>query len=191
MADISALSNLQSTEPLDWDKYADSKESPTPPRKGRYQLQAPPSFAFSATTAGYLQAQIDPKVAGPTDAGYEIKFQRVSAKPFKRSGVTVSQMGDYLRAVGITQRPQTPQEQADAVEATAGRIYQADLDWEAYCKGCKFTLKGMENFPTDESGKPSPWAKCPNCKQTGDDGKVTPVSLRANVRIDRFVSAAS
>ena len=154
-------------------------------------MRASEKITFGATQAGFLSAQIDPVVVGPSNEGYTFRYTKVSAKPFKRSGVTVSQMGDYLRAVGITQRPQTPQEQADAVEATAGRIYQADLDWEAYCKGCKFTLKGMENFPTDESGKPSPWAKCPNCKQTGDDGKVTPVSLRANVRIDRFVSAAS
>ena len=195
MADISNLTNLAAAEPLDWDKYVDTKEAQVPPRKGRYQLQAPPSFAFSATGAGYLSAQIDPTVVGPTDAGYAIKYSRVSAKPFLRSGVKVSQMGDYLRSVGITTRPTSPTELANAVEQTAGRIYQGDLDWEAYCKGCKFTLKGMENFPADGKGGHQPWTVCPNCKQTvaKDDGTIEEkaVTLRANARVERFVSSAA
>ena len=194
MADISNLANLQSTEPLDWEKYADAKEAPQPPRKGRYQLRAPDSFTFTATAAGFLQAQVDPTVVGPSHPGYSLRFQRVSAKPFTRSGVKVSQLGDYLRAVGMAVRPTTPQEQANAIESTAGRIFTADLDWEVYCKGCKFTLKGEENFPADGNGGHLPVIKCPNCKATSVDAAgaevVTPVNLRANVRIDRFVAAS-
>lgn len=191
-ADISSLTNLQSTEPLDWDKYADTKESFQIPRKGRYQLQAPPSFTFLPSAAGFLQGQVDPTVVGPSDAGYKL-WQRVSAKPFKRAGATVSQMGDYLRAVFGTAapRPSTPQEQADAVEATANRIFQADCDWEAYCSACKFTLKGEANFPSDGKGGHAPAVACPNCKQTNEQGVETPLTLRAKLRIDRFVSAAS
>jgi len=191
MADISNLTNLQATEPLDWDQYTDSKESVPLPRKGRYQLQAPESFTFEASQAGALQARIDPKVVGPTNAGYTIRFQRVSAKPFLRGGVKVSQLGDYLRAVGIATRPATPQEQANAVEATAGRVFTGDLDWEARCSTCKFTLKGEEKFPPDGNGGHSPVIKCPNCTVTNDKGQTEPANLRANVRVERFISAAA
>lgn len=190
MADISALTGLAAVEPLDWDKYADAKESQVPPRKGRYQLRAPESFTFASTAAGYLSAQVDPTVVGPSDSGYVVKFQRVSAKPFLRSGVKVSQLGDYLRAVGITLRPTSPSEQATAVEQTAGRIYQGDIDWDAYCKACKFSLKGYENFPADGKGGHQPFVKCPNCKVVADDGSESAVTLRANARVDRFVSSA-
>lgn len=191
MADISGLQNLQSGDPLDWDGYTDAKEVAPPPRKGRYVVQAPQSFTFGATKQGYLSAQVDPIIVAPASpqasvdaSGYQIRFSRVSAKPFKRGETTVSQLGDYLRATGSTARPLTPQEQADAVEQTAGRSFQVDLDWEAYDQDGPFNLKGMENFPLDAAGNPVPWVQHPSAK----DDKGEPKMVRANVRVQRFVA---
>lgn len=184
-ADISNLTNLQSAEPLDWENYADAKEAPPPPPKGRYVVRSAEKITFGATQAGFLSAQIDPTVVGPSNEGYKFNFTKVSGKPFKRGAATVSQMGDYLRAAGSPARPRTPQEQADAVEATAGATLQVDVDWEAYCKGCKYTLKGMEKFPKLPSGGHDQWVTCPNCK----DESGSPVNLRARSKVDRFVAA--
>ena len=193
MADISSLTNLQSAEPLDWDQYADAKEASPPPPKGRYVVRAPSQFTFGSTAAGFLSAQIDPTVAGPSNEGYTFRFTKVSAKPFKRGAVTVSQLGDYLRAAGSQARPRTPQEQADAVEATAGATFQVDADWEAYDKETKWSLKGMEKFPKLPDGSHEPWITL-----DGKDGRPEskdPESgeyrrIRANAKVDRYVSAS-
>jgi hypothetical protein len=186
MADISSLTNLQAGDPIDWEGYADAKEAAPPPRKGRYVVRAPEKFAFGSTQQGYLSAQIDPIIVGPSSEGYEIRYVKVSAKPFKRGAATVSQLGDYLRAAQSTARPRSPQEQADAVEATANRTYQIDGDWEGYCKQCKYTAKGEAAFPKGADGQPQPWLPCPNeCK----DDAGSPVQLRARFRVERFVAA--
>lgn len=184
MADISGLQNLQAGEPLDWDQYADAREMTPPPPKGRYMVRATDKFTFSATKLGYLQAQVDPVVVGPTNEGYVIRFARVSAKPFKRRGTTVSQAGDYLRATGSQARPRTPEELAAAIELTAGAPLQVEIDWEAYDAEGPFVLKGMENFPLAENGQHMPWAPHPTKR---DPVSGEPMMVRANVKIERFV----
>lgn len=189
MADISALGEMKPVEPLDLENYADNKEFSAIPKAGRYTVQAPDTFppaAFGRTKAGSLSVSIDPKVIGPTNEGYTLRFTKVSAKSFKRNGVTVSQLGDYLRAVGFRGRLTNEQEQADAVEQTANQIYQVDLDWRAYNKTTGFTLEGMNRFPSDGNGGHQPWTTDPSEKdETGE-----PVRLRANVTVVRFVPAS-
>ena len=187
MADISALSNLQATDPLDDETYVDAREFPPPPPKGRYIFRAPEKFIFGATKAGHLSAKIDPTIVGPAAEGTVVKSS-VSAKTYKRQGIPVSQLGDYRRACGLSAAGLTqPQQQAEAVEETAGRTFQADGDWQAYCKVCKYTLNGMKNFPSDGNGGYSPWTTCPNCK----DDKGAPINLKAWFVLDRFVSASA
>lgn len=203
MADISALTNLQATDPIDLSIYADAKEAPPLPRKGRYVVQAPPRFdagAFGATGEGYLSAQVDPIIVGPKNEGYLIRFTRVSAKLFDRGKAKASQLGDYLRSTGIQSGTlSTPQQQANVVEQTAGRTYQVDGDWEVYCKGCKWRLKGEEVFPKKEDGSPSEYTECPTCLAPADasgnvplDEKGNPkhLRLRANFRVVKFVPAS-
>lgn len=184
--DISSL-NLQPVDlALDWDNYKDAQEQPPPPAKGRYTVRVPDKIEFGATKNGDLSAQIDPIIVGPTDEGKVIRFTRISAKPFKRGQATVSQIGDFLRAIhgAAAPRPRTPQEVAEAVAATSGATFQVDLDWEAYDKGTGWTLKGMENFPPDEKGGFMPYVRSGQA-QPGED----PVTLRANVKITRFIAA--
>lgn len=189
MADISALGELKAVEPLDLENYADNKEFTPIPKAGRYTVRAPESFpptAFGRTKAGSLSCSIDPVVIGPTNEGFTLRFTKVSAKTFQRGGVNVSQLGDYLRAVGFRGKLQDEQAQADAVEQTANQMYQVDLDWRAYNTKTGYSLEGMERFPSDGNGGHLPWAEDPNAKdeQTGE-----PVRLRAQVIVKRFVPA--
>lgn len=193
MADISGLQNLQAGEPLDWDQYPDAQEAPNPPGKGRYIVQAPSSFTFGSTKAGFLSAQIDPVIVGPSEAGkgYVCRFTKISAKPFNRGKLKVSQLGDYLRATlgAAAPRPSSPQEQAEAVEQTANRTYQIDGDVEAYCKGCQRTIAKGEAAVRARAGQadgPVPaWVPCDQCKDEHGD----PQNARVNFKVDRFIAA--
>ncbi len=192
MADISALGNLNSAEPLNLDMYADVKTGGVSlPPAGRYTVRAPETFpatAFGRTNAGYLSAQIDPTIVGPSNEGYTIRFTKVSAKTFRRKGSDepVSQIGDYLRAVGVAGSVDgEPQAQADAIEQTANRVYEVEVDWRAYNKATQFVLEGMRNFPKDASGSHLPWCVDPGAK----DAEGNPQRLRANLVVTKFIPA--
>lgn len=203
MADISALGQLQPVEPLDLENYADNREfgGATLPAKGRYTVRAPDAFppaAFTRTRKGDLSATVDPTIVGPSNEGYNIRFTKVSAKPFKRGGVTVSQMGDYLRAAGVRGKFSDEAALADAIEQTANAIYEIDVDWRAYNKNTGFSVEGMERFPSDGNGGHLPWFPDPQEKQKdengelvlGADGQPQALRLRANLTVARYVPAS-
>lgn len=176
MADLSHLGGLNPVESLDLANYADNKKSAFQlPAKGRYTLRAPESFppaAFTRTKAGSLQIQIDPTVIGPTNEGFTVRYVKVSAKTFDRSGQLVSQIGDYLRAVGFRGTLSDEQAIADAVESTAGAVYEAKLDWAGYNKRTGWKLEGMERFPRNEDGTYQPWTIDPSeVGKTDDEGR--------------------
>lgn len=190
MPDLSQLGNLQPVSTLDLsDTYVDARESTFQlPKKGEYVLRAPDSFpdaAFGSTKEGNLSVQIDPTIVGPTNEGFTVRFTKVSAKAFQRSGVTVSQLGDYLRACGFRDRLTSVQELADAAESTAGATYKAILDWRAYNSKTGFSLEGMERFPKLPDGSYQSWVQDP----TGVDESGAPQRVRANVIVKRFVAA--
>jgi hypothetical protein len=200
-ADISMLGNLRPVEPLDMDSYVDNQEAPPLPKKGRYTVQAPDKFpqpTFGRSKADALTARVDPIIVGPDSAGYTLKFTNPSAKVYKRQGVNVSQIGDYLRACGIRGKIVDEQSLADAVESTANLTYQVDVDWRAYNKATGFQLEGMDNFMKNDNGEPVPY-----CIDKGDTekdengatvfdaaGVAVPKRLRANLYITRYVPAA-
>ena len=201
MADISAIGNLLPVEPLELSDglYADATAGKPLPAEGTYTVRAPESFpsaAFGTTKAGYLSAQVDPTIVGPTSEGYTLRFTKVSAKTFKRGGINVSQLGDYLRATGRrNQVGGDPQAQADAVEQTVNAVYQVDTRWRAYCKDCQFQLEGMSKFPSDGNGGYSPFTTCPNCKDAEDltfkdEGREQRHKpIRANLSVNRYIPA--
>ena len=191
MADISALGNLNPvSQPLDDERYADAKPFQLP-IKGRYTLRARESFpqeAFGSTKNGDLSATIDPVIVGPKHEGFQLRFTRVSAKPYgsdENGKPKVSQMGLYLRACGIKETISSPQQMANTVEATAGRIFEAELDWRAYNKATGKSLKGMKNFPSDGNGGYQSYFIDPD--DTDDQGQ--PKRVLANVEIVRFYPA--
>lgn len=184
--DISALGNLLPVEPLDLAAYRDNQEMPALPKAGVYTFQAP-EFSetnFTASKAGALLAQIDPKIVGPTNPGYIVRFTKVSAKQFKRGKETVSQLGDYLRACGNRSKLQDEQAMADAVCETANLTYQAEVEWKAWDKKNQTEILGMEKFPSDGKGGHEPYFYTGEKDENGND-----VRLRANLQIIRFIPA--
>lgn len=191
MADISSLGSLQSAEPLDLAVYKDASSGFTMPPKGRYTVRAPESFpptAFGATKAGYLSAQIDPTIVGGPHDGFQLRYQKISAKVFKRGGQPASQFGDYFRAVGLKSGEVSgePQQLANAVEATANRTYVIDLDWHGYDKTTGTPIDGMEAFPQNADGTYQPWIE----SATEKDEQGNPLKIRARAEITRFVTGA-
>lgn len=199
MADISHLGTLQPLEPIDLDLYPAAQQG-TFPKKGRYTLRAPERIgdeAFSASQSNYLKAQIDPVIVGPSHNGYVVRYVSLSAKPYKRTigrrgtpnekVITVSQLGDYLRACGIKGvLPTDPAALADLVERTAGATFLADLDWRARNKNTGREVRGMENFPSDGNGGHLPWFTDPDDL---DPETKEPRRVRAFLEIVRFVPA--
>lgn len=126
---------------------------------------------------------------GPVGEGKQLKFTSVSAKAFQRGGKTVSQLGDYLKACGLTgQLSGDPQAQADAAEQTAGAVFEADLNWRLYAKGenedgSPLIIDGMENFPADGKGGFMPYVM----SKGQVDAEGNPKRLWANLTIERFV----
>lgn len=187
MADISSLGTLNSTTALDLDTYKPAAAGFQLPRAGRYTARAPESFSdadFSKTKKDFLLATVNPTIVGPTNEGFQIRYCRISAKTYDRKGETVSQLGDYLKACGMTgEVPSMPQAQADAVERTAGATYEVDIDWEARHWQSGFEVKGMSNFPSDGNGGKQQWVTHP----TEKDAEGNPLRLRANLVVKRFI----
>ncbi len=175
--DISQL-NLQPVETPDFDSYEapSSGSGGAPPPAGTYQGTAPDKFEFTAGNAGQLIVSLDPiTIIGPTNAGKQVRFSRVSAK--KYSNRNASPLGDYLKSQGVqlTGQP-SPQDLADAVERTAGRPFTFDLDWEGYDKEAGETVfRSMDEFPDDGKGGKQYIVKLPSG-----------ATVRANARIKRF-----
>lgn len=168
-------------------------------------MRAPESFpdtAFSASKAGALLSQIDPTVVGGEFDGYQIRFTKVSAKPFQQrrkvNGTevteTTSQVAQYLKACGRSgAMPTHPQDIANAVEQTAGQLYEVETDWKVWDKDnqVEYTLrKNPDVFAKDEDGNVLPFIVRKNADGSpmlDESGK--PMRLRANVEITRYISA--
>jgi len=187
MADISTLAGLAPVEQLDLENYdVNQKKSFQLPKRGVYTLQAPASFpadAFGVSKNGALTVQIDPTIVGGDHDGFQLRYIKVSAKVFQRNGTNVSQLGDYLKACGVTGTFTSPQELADAAEITAGQVYQAELDWRAYKDNGKVNVEGMVNFPIGEDGERQSWV--PHPTEKNEDG--TPKRVFANLYIRNFI----
>lgn len=192
MADLSHLGGLNPVEALNLENYAENKQSTFRlPAKGRYTLRAPETFpaaAFSRTKAGALQVQVDPTIVGPTNEGFTVRYVKISAKAFERNKQMVSQVGDYLRACGFKGILSDEQAIADAVEATAGAIYEAKLDWAAYNKRTGWKLEGMEKFPKNEDGTYQPWVIDPSeVGKTDDEGRQLRVFANVVIPFGGFI----
>lgn len=167
MADLSHLGGLKEVEQLDLDNtYPVAKESTfSLPPKGEYILRSPDTFpqaAFGTTKNGDLSVQIDPTIVGPDHEGFTVKFVKVSAKTFERSGKKVSQVGDYLTSLGFRGVISDNEQIGQAIDATAGHTYKAKLDWRGYNKRTGWSVEGMERFPKLEDGTYQSWTIDPS-----------------------------
>lgn len=185
--------NIAPAEPLNLDTdypTVGGKKERKFPNKGRYTLRTTDSFteeSFAPNKANTaLTFAINPTIVGPTNEGYQLKFNsgRISGKVYARKGKQASQLGDYLKACGVTGVvPGDPQAQADLVESTAGMSFEAGLDWRAYDKSTGSSVEGMENFPADGQGGYLPYI----LSEAELDDEGNPKRIWANVEIVYFV----
>ena len=193
MADIGNL-NVSPTDAVDIATAYPAKAGRRFPNKGWYTLRTTDSFtseSFVPNKAGTaLTFAINPVVVGPTNEGYELKFNsgKISAKTYQRTGRdgktnTVSQLSDFLKAVGyLGTVPGDAQTQADLVEQHAGKPFDALVDWRAWDPSTQQEISGMENFPSDGNGGHLPYVLSET--QTDDEGN--PKRIWANLEIVRF-----
>ena len=183
------LSNLKLVEEditvADDAQYVDASAFPPPIPEGVYTfLQGKP--AFKATSNGFLSAELTHTVAGGTEDGKTIAFDRISDKPFERSGVRVNMMKDQLRAIGDRSTYRTHAEYASALAAAEGKPFKAEVQWEGGCnhkdspQECDWSsdtvyrVKWAKNF----GGKDS--VPCPTCGQ----------EVAARAKISRRIASA-
>ena len=174
------LSNLKLVEEditvADDAQYVDASAFPPPIPEGVYTfIQGKPTF--KATAAGFLQAEMTHTVAGGEQDGKTISFDRISDKPFERSGVRVNMMKDQLRAIGDHATYRKHDEYAAAIAGGEGKPFKAEVQWEGGCAHagteheCQWTddkvfrVKWMKNFVLNGGGKPNDSIPCPTCSQ--------------------------
>lgn len=109
----------------------------------------------------------------------------MSAKPFQRGNSTVSQVGDFLKSVGVSGVIRSNQDIANLVEQTSGRVFDAKLVWNGYNKVTGFEVKGMKNFPRTADGSHQSWMEDPTPGAVDDSGN--PYRVMARLQIDRFI----
>ena len=166
------LSNLklveENIEVADDAQYVDATSFPPAIKEGIYTfIQGKPTF--KATVGGFLSAEMNHVVSGGDEDGKPLNFDRLSDKPFERSGVRVNMMKDQLRAIGDRATYRTHGEYASALEAAEGKPFKAEVQWEGGCnhkdspQECEWSdpkvyrIKYAKNF----GGKDS--VTCPTC----------------------------
>lgn len=192
MADLSALGALKPVEPLNLENYVVNRKAKFQlPPKGRYTVQAPDSFPAESFTrsnkSGALGVEIGPTIVGGAFDGFKIRYQRVYATTWvdKKSGKTVSGIGNYLAANGVKGVLSDEQALADAVESTAGRTYEVLVDWKIDKNGV--LRSGMENFPVNEDGTHQSYID--SLTEKDEEGRAK--RIFANLDIVFFVPAAA
>ena len=175
MVDLSNLKLVEENiEVADDATYVDASEFPPPIAEGIYIfIQGKPEF--QATGAGFLQATMTHTVSGGDHDGQKLAFDRISNKPFERSGVRVNMMKDHLRALGDRNTYRSHAEYAQALEAAEGKPFKAQVQWEGGCnhkdtpQECEwsspdvFRARGARAFPANGNGKPAETMPCPKC----------------------------
>lgn len=153
---------IKEPDPVDWDNYNPGSTYKAPPpaktidgKPITYFGQAPKDFTFEATDDQLLQVVVDPiKIVKSTNGqdGYVIRFSRINARQFKgKDGkpINATSLGNYLRANGITAKPQRNVEYEAAIKQTAGRVFPMVLDWFGKDKVTGTVVRGYDNFPDD------------------------------------------
>lgn len=174
MNDIAQV-NFREADQVDWENYGKSSTYQTPPPAldvngkpiiyygvvGSFTQRAN-QYEVDAAGEPYLNYVLDDiKIvkSGAAD-GYVIRFTEASVRPFTTivNGERVNmkgnpnKLGNYLRACGLSAKPQSNAEYIAAVNATKGRAFPFILDWKAKSKDTGETVKGFLAFPLSEDG---------------------------------------
>ncbi|MGE3341539.1 MAG: hypothetical protein AB7J46_06620 [Candidatus Altimarinota bacterium] len=177
--DISSLGTLNPVQPIDLSivPEAPAKKEFSFPKAGVYEVRAPESFpleAFSLTQSGNLGARVDPTILGPSNEGYEVRFQRIYQTVYTdpRTGLETSGIAQYLQAFGVAEKLDgTGEQAANLIASTAGQTAKAYINWEIDHRESGFKLRGMKNFPKDENGNYQPWIDSEDVKDENGNPK--------------------
>lgn len=162
-ADISQTS-LREPEPADWDSFGKSTYQPPPPAMGPdgkpiVYMGAIDTLTETDPDEGYLNYQIDAKIVrsgAPTD-GTKVRIW-ASTRPFTKLGPSgervpiagnPNKLGNLLRAVGVSAKPQRNAEYVAALKAIGSKPFPFTLDWVAKNRETGEVVKGYLNFPDD------------------------------------------
>lgn len=154
MADAAGLT-LKEPSQVDYDKLGSSKYTPPPPatdtagKRITYTAQLPSTIVEETNDDGYRTYLLDPiklvKNGNGAD-GVEIRFARVSLKPFSNGNNSAALL---VKAAGVMAKPQKTSEYDAAMKLVKGKIAPLTLDWEARDKDTGESVRGYENFPDD------------------------------------------
>jgi hypothetical protein len=167
------IAQVKLAEPaqVDWDNYGKGSSYIAPPPavdvSGKlipyYAIvekatEKPSEYAQDENGEFLLNFSLDPfKITEGDAKGYALKFVEVSVKPFTKlkDGVRVpikgnpNSLANYLRACGLTAKPQTNDQYRAAVKASLNKRFAFVGDWEARNKDTGEIIKGYVNFPDD------------------------------------------
>lgn len=167
MTDTAQL-NLREPAQVDWDNYNAGGSTYTPPPPVLDASGKPITYfgvaeikADGGDREGYLTFLLDPiKIvkSGSAD-GYTLRFTRASVAPFTKKDPNTGErvpikgnpnaVGNFLRACGLTVKPQTNSEYTAAMSRAAGKVFPFTIEWEAYNKDTGERVKGYKAFPED------------------------------------------
>ena len=109
---------------------------------------------------------LDPIEIVDAPQGYrdQVRFARVSGKPrIKGRLMGTSRLTDYLLSTGTEPvRSEDPQAWVDAIESTAGQMFEFFVDWRAYDSDTEENLAdSYADFPSDGNGGRQSWVVNP------------------------------
>lgn len=202
--------NLREPDQIDWENYNPGSKYTPPPQVGTkvdgkfvatvFYGQLPKADQIKAEVDEQTQLRqylIDPitLVRSGSSDGYQVRFTRASLKQFtnRKTGkaMNASQVGNLIRSVGITAKPQRTAEYDGVMKLAAGKVAAFTLDWFAKNKETGEAIYGYENFPDDPE---RPGQKKAVLKEgdvyrakDGTEQKVTSPVLFANAQVRYFV----
>lgn len=126
---------------IDFNNYADAQEFAPAIPEGTYNFKVikaePDSFDTKTGVFTVLYDHEAYDIATGAKVG-TLNFDRVSTKVFNRSNIPVSHAADMLRAIGVTQRPESPREWGEQLISAKswsdqGNFWIGAVQWDGYC----------------------------------------------------------
>jgi hypothetical protein len=185
--DISGLGlpQLSDDDKLDYGKYQGGQESTyrRPPVEGKYTFQAPANVRVIPSSKGEKDTLVITNSKDGKFLTFILDGAKITNSAAENNGQVAgrawlntkrnpyrmaSGAADYLRSHGITSNPNTNEDYAKAAGNTAGRLFEATIQWEGRCSDCdetKSQLVGQDAFPKNEDGSTKAVVECKHCKK--------------------------
>ena len=146
--------SLKAPDPAQWDEY--DKPRPMLPA-GRYTGRVPDKVQIEADDEGFIKVILDPIQIVDAPAGFrdQVRFERLSSRPRTMGRLKgTSRLTDFLLATGTEPvRSEDPEAWVQAIESTAGQLFDFFVDWRAYDKETEEVLAdSYDDFPMNGDG---------------------------------------